>query len=360
MTTVTVTDAAFELLERLHAKGINTLQYIFRAGPARVNVPQPPQIGDTRVVSVSEMRFDKKRELPLPVSSKIVTKIIRNCADTTLNSTIGISVTAAKGWRATKTRTLATTTTVKTGGRFDTKIYGDYSLDVTWQQSISIQDQDEKSASEQIVININDVIVVKPWTAIRIEAKVDQVGVEVPFSVDAIVDAAFVVPGASFDLPKGVVSVSQFLNESERTFTVAGILRIDDASSAAINIEELKGELACGEHAVLETFIPEITLPASALSDAGKTRFKKRERNSSLEQLKHEGPGLGPPDGIHYEVLYTIRDSRLAMQCEINDAGLPGPAWFETEYRRYSEYRDGDLVRQWEDSEEKFIECISI
>lgn len=371
MSTTVVTDAAARLIELLAAKGVHSFNYDTVTnipGLPRSPIPGPVRIGETRIVSTSEMRFDVARQLPLPVMARLVTKIIRNCADTNLNSTVGLSITAVKGWRSAKTRTVATTTGVKVTGRYDTKIFGDYSVDLSWSQNISTQDMEEHSSTETTVININDALAVKPWTAIRVEAKVFQVGVEIPFALDAVVDGDFIVPREipiyfHPRLPNGISKASQYLSESERTFLVTGVIRIDDVSAASLNIEELKGDLACGKNATKDPVVSEVTIPLAAVSKKWLAKFPSItsiDDEKLTSKVLTDESSIGMPDGISYEVLYTIQNSRMAMECEINDAGLPSPGLFETEYRRYSEYRNGELIRQWEDNEEKFIRCVPI
>lgn len=69
------------------------------------------------------------------------------------------------------------------------------------------------------------------------------------------------------------------------------------------------------------------------------------------------GPSIGPPDGIHYEVVSVREETRMSAVCGFNDLGVPNGAVFSIEERRYSEYLSGQLLRTWTESAETFIRC---
>lgn len=72
------------------------------------------------------------------------------------------------------------------------------------------------------------------------------------------------------------------------------------------------------------------------------------------------GPSIGPPDGIHYEVISMREETKMSPSCGFNDLGVPNGAVFSIEVRRYSEYAAGQLIRTWEEDHESFLRCSEV
>lgn len=70
---------------------------------------------------------------------------------------------------------------------------------------------------------------------------------------------------------------------------------------------------------------------------------------------------IGQPDGIYYEVIATREESRSdASRCGFNDLSLPNIGIYQIETRGYKEYRNGELVRSWQDDVENFVRCMDV
>ena len=65
------------------------------------------------------------------------------------------------------------------------------------------------------------------------------------------------------------------------------------------------------------------------------------------------------PDGVTYTVdgssTVTKPDSR---DCGFNDIGAANMGSFRRESRTYQEYKDGQMVRQWGETDDVFLGCI--
>ena len=69
---------------------------------------------------------------------------------------------------------------------------------------------------------------------------------------------------------------------------------------------------------------------------------------------------IGPPDGISYVIVSNSEETVMDPICGYNDASFPNPAVFLVEARRYSEYREGKLVREWSETIRTFLRCESV
>lgn len=378
MSTTEIVDAVTEINLRL-LKVHSVLFYKKNAFEFKF---QAPAIVDAELKVTSNIIFDKERQITIPDRVIIVKKLIKNCADTNLTSTVGITIRATKGWRATKTRTLATTLGVKVSGSYGVTGVGSVSGDISWNQTLTLTDSEEKSESLETTITVNDMLSIKPYSALDVEASATQYGIEVPFTIQVEVDGNCALPGGYHAEP--AYRVSQFLNPQERTITMTGILRVEDVSAYALHVKELIGEMACPKPPKtadtdqktieiplamipkerLEKFVPPSELDPQFLDHPEPMLFQNILENGyklvELDDAHGDGPTIGPPDGESYEILYTTTEARYALECGINDIGLPNPGIFEIEHRRYSEYAGGKLVRQWEASQEKFLNCMTV
>ncbi len=64
-----------------------------------------------------------------------------------------------------------------------------------------------------------------------------------------------------------------------------------------------------------------------------------------------------PLEGVHYEVVDSREAVLPAARCGFNDFGLGNPALFIIETRKYSEYKNGTVVRSWEEQVRTFQRC---
>jgi hypothetical protein len=73
-----------------------------------------------------------------------------------------------------------------------------------------------------------------------------------------------------------------------------------------------------------------------------------------------DGDTIGAPDGIHYEIVSTREETRPSVACGFNDIGMPNPAVFKIETRRYREYRAGVEARSWTEDVDEFVRCAPV
>lgn len=356
---VQVSNAVEELNARLAAKHARFPQ----SEPFRPPFVQP-YVREVSIIRTSEIVFDQELKKTLPVKATLITKRIRPCADVVVNSTLDITEQVAKGWRVSKTRTVATQIAIKATGRVDIKleiVSLGFSREVSWQQTLTNAETNETSETTTATIRVNDSIALKPFKAIMIQALIAKTEVVVPFKFTATVDGElFPMPGqGSFLDDYNHRGASYFLSEEERTFEVSGELHFYDATDALLNITPL----SCDGQAVgPDETRKELLLDSLGLAFAGK--FKRPASSVayySSQMAGIEGAGIGAPDGIHYEVLYTSQITRPAIECGINDIGLPNPGTFEVEHRQYTEWKDGEVIRTWqEEADERLLSCVSI
>ena len=334
----------------------------------------PANITSAQFVIDSEMVFDHASLSTLPERAVIISRQIRNCADVNLNSTVGLSFRVVKGWRSSKTQTLATTIGGKVSGSLKLSNVASVQADINWSQTLTLGETEEHSESSEYSFSINDAITMKPWTAILVESFVLTFGIKIDFSVRVIVDGdlsyrgwqPLSLPGTGF---RPVKRASEILSAQERTLLVKGTLEISDVSSASLNIENLSGKAACSPGAVVVKDHERFEGPIGAIPAERLAKFRPidewfgNQKDISKSELFYnvlfgDGDTIGQPDGIHYEILYKSMEYGYAVECELNDAGLPNTGAFEIEHRRYREYRNGEMVRQWEEAVKTFSHCV--
>jgi hypothetical protein len=69
---------------------------------------------------------------------------------------------------------------------------------------------------------------------------------------------------------------------------------------------------------------------------------------------------MGPPDGVNYEIVSEFEVLKPAIQCGFNRLSFPNPGIFKEEERVYREYRDGLIVRSWQDTFSRFVRCFRV
>ena len=338
-----------------------------------------PEVGPANIASAqflidSEMVFDHASMITLPERVVIISRKIRNCADVNLNSTVGLIFKVTKGWKATKNQTLATTLGAKVSGSLKLSDVASVQADINWSQTLTLGETEEHSEISEYTFSINDAISIKPWTAIRVESFVLTFGVKIDFSVQVLVDGDLSyrnwLPLAKFATEyQPVKRASDLLSVQERTLLIKGTLEISDVSSASLNIEKLSGEAACSPEAVASIDHENFEGPLSSIPAERLAKFRPvdewfgNQKDSSEPTFLSigtlgDGDTIGQPDGIHYEILFTSLEYAYAPECELNDTGVPNTGAFEIEHRRYSEYKNGEIVRQWEEAIRTFSHCV--
>lgn len=72
------------------------------------------------------------------------------------------------------------------------------------------------------------------------------------------------------------------------------------------------------------------------------------------------GPTIGSPDGISYTVTSVRQETRPSPACGFNDIGLANPGTFQIESRHYRNYANGQLLSEWDEDVETFLQCESV
>jgi hypothetical protein len=79
---------------------------------------------------------------------------------------------------------------------------------------------------------------------------------------------------------------------------------------------------------------------------------------SAQERRTNDGPNLGAPHGISYEVIRASQIVRMdAGRCGYHDLSLPNGAVYSIETRVYHEYNQGRIIRTWTENAEVFPRC---
>ncbi|MBL7772247.1 MAG: hypothetical protein JNM95_05285 [Chitinophagaceae bacterium] len=67
---------------------------------------------------------------------------------------------------------------------------------------------------------------------------------------------------------------------------------------------------------------------------------------------------ISAPNGIRYTVTSTRYTYKAdILHCGYNDLSLPNMGRYKVEDLRYEEYKDGKVIRSWNDTRETFVDC---
>lgn len=212
-----------------------------------------PLADNSYVTEVQTLSFDKAKVASLPVVTLVQHKIIKNCANISDSATIGLSVTGSKSWSITKTEGLSTTQGGSIGGSFSfvdassivsngqsssntTNLGG--SVQFTWNKTISTSTATAESEQQSIARSMSDTFSVGPKKAVSVWIQAWQKTIEVPFHAVVVVDGDLrgTLPAAK---------ASSLLSKDERTFPIAGVLRITDVSEGETRTEDMDETVTC-------------------------------------------------------------------------------------------------------------------
>ncbi|MGF6149794.1 aerolysin family beta-barrel pore-forming toxin [Pseudomonas fluorescens] len=332
--------------------------------------PSPARVTNSRVVEVLDLSFDQASITNLPQSGLLARKTVQNCANTSVVSSIGMSVTGTQSWSITKTNSVTTSQSASVNATFGVPGGAGGGVALSFSQQFSTSSAVQDGGSQQVTRSSNESISIGPKQAVSIELFAYQASAEIPFSAQVVID------GDLENNVGGIQKASDLLSLEERTLPFNGVLRLSDVSQANLRTTDLGGPMNCGEmknlHVVEEKYPP---LPAAALGPYLLERFLPAEnlmRDDKGSLITHlgkfstfawnataadEGPTIGAPDGTSYEILYTTQSYEPSPACGFNDLGLPNLGIYSSEARQYRTYANGQLVNQWQETVKTFVGC---
>jgi hypothetical protein len=106
------------------------------------------------------------------------------------------------------------------------------------------------------------------------------------------------------------------------------------------------------------------TIPVSALTKDFVGGFmtlqaatKKMTLQAATNQKQVAGATIGPADGVSYQVVSSSEVEVMDPACGFNDIGVPNGAIHLSEARHYTNYANGVLVAQWDETSDTFLRC---
>lgn len=348
--------------------------HIFRPSePVEIETPYDyegsAKVINSRIVKVTDLVFDKAQITTLPQTGILTRKNIINCADASVTSSVGLSVTGTKSWSVTKTDSVSTTVGASVSGSVGIPGVAGGSASLSFSQQISTSNAVTDGGSDQVTRSSNENISVGPKRAISIELFAYQSGAEIPYSATVVIDGDLQENGS------GLTVASSLLSEAERTLPISGVLRLSNVSEANLRTRDLGGAEGCetpmGMTITEERFssfptdklgsyfAEEFVDSSSAIRQNGQL-FSHIGKFGECSWTSTDGePQIGPPDGTHYEILYTTQITEPTPGCGFNDLGLMNLGLFNVEVRQYRTYVGGKLVSEWQDSTKTFVMCFS-
>ncbi|HMR34315.1 MAG TPA: hypothetical protein PKA13_08370 [Geminicoccaceae bacterium] len=325
------------------------------------------------------MVFDATKIVDFPAIMLYTDKTVANCANTTVTSSISLTLTGARSWSVTKTNGVLTTSGGSISGQAQMQNVGGITLTHNWSGQVSSSTATQESNSTTVTRTISDSVSIPPHTAVQIAARAIQQTIEIPFHATVVVDGD--LPSAPRDQAMDFRTAGQLINETERTLQINGTLSSTDVTEASLRVEPIQGGVGCNQDAaegltdleenvtyavplngaskwLTEGFIDESEILKMKLEDQSREATRIFEIPKTMRPFGAlDGGTIEAPDGTYYEVLYTTEVVRPFVGCGFNDLMQPNPAAFSVEARQYRQYVQGKLVSQWQDTVESFKEC---
>lgn len=315
-------------------------------------------VSSTEVKDVRDLLFSKDTVVSLPEITLLSRKDIVNLGDASITSSQTLSVSGTRGWSFTKTRSITTTIGATRNLSVGIPGIGSSSMGLSWSQGVTVSNSTTESWSETVTRSTSETVSVGPRRCVAYELLAYQVAVEI------VITASLVVDGALNSNTSGLTLASELLSIEERTLPFEAILRIEDVSHAIIRTRDIGATGSNGGDSPIRiTEMQQKFVGSGGDYLKGFSQPSKLARNNGVavqNLLWNDGPGIGVPDGIRYEVLYTTNIYKPAFECGFNDAGLLNAGMFNVEVRQYSEHSQGALLRQWNESVETFTSCIPV
>lgn len=320
----------------------------------------------SQIVHVENFRFHTESVTSLPEKAILTQKEYQNTdKNTSLTVSINWSISATIGYSVSKSEGVSTTDGFSIQASVN---YQEQSRSVgyNFSRTLSASTTVTEDQSETITRSESATVTIAPGGHGRIDLLNYLVAVEIPFSATLVVDGS-IGPNAST-----VTRASQLLTKEERTLPFKGVLKITNVSKGKIAVIGYAGE-ANGDGGPDPVRITERQFEAlaSSLSAHYLGQFKDLSEcfvGGTSEIKLDASPVLmfgaldviGPPDGIHYEIISVTNVTRMTAACGFNDLGLPNAATYRVEKRHYKHYQKGKLLRQWFDNFETFLSCMRV
>lgn len=325
-------------------------------GPARVATPI--------VLSVSPVTFDKTKITQLPEKAQVSRGHFFNCAQATLTSAVGLSVSGSRGFSVSKSRGISSTTGVQLSGTFSV---GVASTTLGISHSVTLSSSTSATESETVADTrtFSGSVSLQKGEGTDIELLAYQTTAEIPFSAKVVVDGDL-EPNNS-----GFTKASQILSVQERTLPFEGAVRLSGLSEGYVTQRPTAVKVDCsgGNEQKTGELIThhQLALPLepgyAKLFSSQKSMAQGKRVSPNLFSLMtntfEPGDTIGPPDGTKYQIISTSTFTRMSPACGFNDLGLPNGGNFKSETRRYETWVNGALVAQWTDTVETFLGCAS-
>jgi hypothetical protein len=191
-----------------------------------------------------------------------------------------------------------------------------------------------------------------------------QVTADVPFRASVEVDGEL-QPNLS-----GVTLASQLLSAEQRLLQIEGSIRLQSLSEATLRVSALPQEQLHDDPQVTLRVVDDRASFVGQISNAFRDAFAPLQHlardNGALVAVSASSFGavgqavlndIGPPNGTHYQILYTERISRGTPACGFSDTAAPNWGNFRIEAREYTTYVDGKAVARWQEKVEIFESC---
>jgi hypothetical protein len=321
------------------------------------------KVANSHISEVSAIQFETAKMATLPEVAIFQQKTLLNCADSTLTSTINLSITGTQGWSVTKTRGITTTIGGSISGSFGLPKVGTLGASVSWNQALNVSTSTTEQHQETVSRMMSDTITLQAGKAAKITLLATQVSVEVPYRATVTVDGDLIGNSA------GLIKASQLLSKDERTFSIDGVLHVNNVSQGTVRSDTLNGRAGCeGNTGIVEIGGSEqqSSVDVNNLGASLKNSFKALPLNAkSLTAGKADkaaisdgDPTIGPADGTSYTVLFTTQVAKPSpAQCGFGDFGNPLTGLYTVETREYRTYVNGTLVSDRMENVETFVMC---
>ena len=326
------------------------------------------RVVNSRVVEVRDLKLGSPIPTSLPEITLLTKKVIRNLADVQVSSTVSLSVTGTESWQVTKTRGLSTTNGGSVSITATIPGIGSGTASANFSQQISISTQQSEGNSRTVSRSSQDTVSVGPYRCVEVELLAYESSAGVPYSATVIID------GDLIDNQSGVSAASHLLTNDERTVQIDGVIQIGAVSESFLSVRDIGKAQVDGMDPEINKEVTETKyviagfLNPSFLARFGSSSALKRTDAVVVPMafalttkiLAIKDDGIGPPNGTHYEVLYTSTVLRPTPACGFGDIGAPNNGVFRVEAREYSTYADGVLLARWQEFVEVFESCWSL
>jgi hypothetical protein len=330
-----------------------------------------PKVTDTRVVRVYSIEIGEPVATSLPTRAFVERKIILNEADTNVTSSVNLTVSATETLSVTKGSSVTTTI----GGSFTLSGVvpigsGSASTTINFSQAVNTTTSETEGYSRTVTRSTNDSVSIGPRKSIQYELMVIESQAVLPYR--ALVE----VDGTVVRNDSGILSASQLLGLEKRTLSISGEIVIQAASQGLLRVTELPYQ---GPEANDEAAIRTISERLSVTGKVPESTYGLFRRqadisrssgiavaepiasaNMATQATPQNGPVIGPPDGVKYEILFTEKVYRPTPQCGFNDLGVMNGGVFLVETRQYTNYVNGTAVAVWTERVEIFESCFSL